>query len=138
MSAATMPKSDFTVSSLLNSTTSTPTANHPAANAASTNANANLTANYLHFLNKFRPMTFPTPLTNHPRGLLAPPIAPGAATPTMSSSSSSSTSNATPTAEQLNRTQDDGIHDDPKAELESKDLWDQFHQHGTEMVGRRE
>ncbi|CAF4032083.1 unnamed protein product, partial [Rotaria sp. Silwood1] len=29
--------------------------------------------------------------------------------------------------------QDDGIHDDPKVELESKDLWDQFHQHGTEM-----
>lgn len=133
MSAATMPKSDFTVSSLLNSTTSTATANHPAATAASTNANANLTANYLHFLNKFRPMTFPTPLTNHPRGLLAPPIAPGAPNATMSSS----TSSATPTAEQLNRTQDDGVHDDPKAELESKDLWDQFHQHGTEMVGRR-
>ena len=26
------------------------------------------------------------------------------------------------------------VHDDPKVELEGKDLWDQFHQHGTEMV----
>ena len=77
-------------------------------------------------------MTFPTPLTNHPRGLLAPPIPPGAAT------ASIPTGNATPTTEQLSRTQDDGIHDDPKAELESKDLWDQFHQHGTEMVRRRD
>ena len=26
------------------------------------------------------------------------------------------------------------VHDDPKVELESKELWDSFHQHGTEMV----
>lgn len=26
------------------------------------------------------------------------------------------------------------IHDDPKVELEGKDLWDQFHKIGTEMV----
>lgn len=26
------------------------------------------------------------------------------------------------------------VHDDPKVELESKDLWDKFHEHGTEMV----
>lgn len=29
---------------------------------------------------------------------------------------------------------DDGVTDDPKVELEGKDLWDQFHQFGTEMV----
>ncbi|XP_015925371.2 T-box transcription factor TBX3 [Parasteatoda tepidariorum] len=37
--------------------------------------------------------------------------------------------------------EDDGVKDDPKVTLESKDLWDQFHQLGTEMVitksGRR-
>lgn len=26
------------------------------------------------------------------------------------------------------------VHDDPKVELESKELWENFHQHGTEMV----
>lgn len=26
------------------------------------------------------------------------------------------------------------VHDDPKVELDSKDLWDQFHKIGTEMV----
>ncbi len=26
------------------------------------------------------------------------------------------------------------VHDDPKVELESKELWDQFHENGTEMV----
>ncbi|XP_054710196.1 T-box transcription factor TBX3-like [Uloborus diversus] len=37
--------------------------------------------------------------------------------------------------------EDDGVKDDPKVTLESKDLWDQFHTFGTEMVitksGRR-
>ncbi|KAH9414537.1 Sequence-specific DNA binding transcription factor [Dermatophagoides pteronyssinus] len=36
---------------------------------------------------------------------------------------------------------DDGIEDDPKVTLESKDLWEKFHSLGTEMVitksGRR-
>ena len=77
-------------------------------------------------------MTFPTPLTNHPRGLIGPPLAP----PNAVSTGTNSTGNGTSTTEQMNRTHDDGIHDDPKAELESKDLWDQFHQHGTEMVRR--
>jgi len=105
MSAVTMPKSDFTVSSLLNSSNTTTTNNN------NTNIAANVTANYLNFLNKFRPMGFPTPLSAS-RGLVAPP----------------------PPPEPIHRSQDDGIHDDPKVELESKDLWDQFHQHGTEMV----
>ena len=26
------------------------------------------------------------------------------------------------------------VHDDPKVDLEGKDLWDQFHKCGTEMV----
>ena len=26
------------------------------------------------------------------------------------------------------------VHDDPKVELESKELWDRFHEYGTEMV----
>lgn len=30
--------------------------------------------------------------------------------------------------------EDDGVTDDPKVELEGKDLWDQFHQYGCEMV----
>lgn len=30
--------------------------------------------------------------------------------------------------------EDDGVKDDPKVTLESKDLWDQFHSFGTEMV----
>jgi hypothetical protein len=30
--------------------------------------------------------------------------------------------------------EDDGIQDDPKVELETKDLWEQFHGFGTEMV----
>ncbi|XP_040566165.1 uncharacterized protein [Lepeophtheirus salmonis] len=30
--------------------------------------------------------------------------------------------------------EDDGIVDDPKVNLEAKDLWGQFHSHGTEMV----
>lgn len=30
--------------------------------------------------------------------------------------------------------EDDGIEDDPKVSLESKDLWDRFHSLGTEMV----
>ena len=99
----TIPKSDFTVSSLLNSSnTNTNTSNN-------TNIAANVTANYLNFLNKFRPIGFPTPLSGS-RGLIPPPPEP------------------------IHRQQDDGIHDDPKVELESKDLWDQFHQHGTEMV----
>ena len=29
---------------------------------------------------------------------------------------------------------DDGFSDDPKVELEGKDLWDSFHQFGCEMV----
>lgn len=111
MSAVTMPKSDFTVSSLLNSS------NTNTATNTNTNIAANVTANYLHFLNKFRPLGFSTPLTT-PRDLLVPPPPPPPAPPT----------------ESMHRAQDDGIHDDPKVELESKDLWDQFHQHGTEMV----
>ncbi len=109
-----MPKSNFSVSSLLNSsTTNTNT------NTNNTNLAANVTANYLNFLNKFRPMGFPTPLSTS-RGLLAPPPPP----PPPPSHP----------PESMHRTQEDGIHDDPKVELESKDLWDQFHQHGTEMV----
>jgi hypothetical protein len=108
MSAVTMPKSDFTVSSLLNSPNTNTTTNN------NTNTAANVTANYLNFLNKFRPMGFPTPLSAS-RGLVAPP----------------------PPPEPIHRSQDDGIHDDPKVELESKDLWDQFHQHGTEMVSSK-
>lgn len=110
MSAVTMPKSDFTVSSLLNSS------NPNASTNTNTNIAANVTANYLNFLSKFRPLGFSTPLTT-PRDLLVPP-------PTL----------PPPPPETLHRVQDDGIHDDPKVELESKDLWDQFHQHGTEMV----
>ncbi|CAF1677711.1 unnamed protein product [Adineta ricciae] len=112
MSAVTMPKSDFTVSSLLNSSTSntnTSSTNH------NTNIAANVTANYLNFLNKFRPMGFSTPLSTS-RSLLPPHPPP------------------VPASETMHRTQDDGVHDDPKVELEGKDLWDQFHQHGTEMV----
>lgn len=30
--------------------------------------------------------------------------------------------------------EDDGVQDDPKVTLESKDLWDKFHALGTEMV----
>lgn len=30
--------------------------------------------------------------------------------------------------------EDDGVTDEPKVELEGKDLWDSFHQLGTEMV----
>ena len=30
--------------------------------------------------------------------------------------------------------QDDDVQDDPKVELESKELWQQFHSKGTEMV----
>ena len=30
--------------------------------------------------------------------------------------------------------EDDGVTDDPKVTLESKDLWSQFHMYGTEMV----
>ncbi|CAF1102240.1 unnamed protein product [Rotaria sp. Silwood1] len=114
MSAVTMPKSDFTVSSLLNSSNTNTSTN------TNTNIAANVTANYLHFLNKFRPLGFSTP-----RDLLVPPPPPPPPT----------------VPEPIHRSQDDGIHDDPKVELESKDLWDQFHQHGTEMVitksGRR-
>lgn len=29
---------------------------------------------------------------------------------------------------------DDGVKDNPKAELEGKTLWDIFNEHGTEMV----
>ncbi|CAF2112758.1 unnamed protein product [Rotaria magnacalcarata] len=121
MSAVTMPKSDFTVSSLLNSSNTNTSTN--------TNANiaANVTANYLNFLSKFRPMGFSTPLST-PRDLLVPPPPPTTTIPP-------------PPSESMHRIQDDGVHDDPKVELESKDLWDQFHQHGTEMVitksGRR-
>ncbi len=104
-----MPKSNFSVSSLLNSSNTNTNNNN------NTNIAANVTANYLNFLNKFRPIGFPTPLSTS-RGLLAPPPQPP------------------PPSESMHRSQDDGIHDDPKAELESKDLWDQFHQHGTEMV----
>ena len=107
-----MPKSDFTVSSLLNSSSPNTTTN------TNTNIAANVTANYLHFLNKFRPIGFSTPLST-PRDLLAPP-------PPLPTHPHPS--------ETIHRSQDDGIHDDPKVELESKDLWDQFHQHGTEMV----
>jgi hypothetical protein len=111
MSAVTMPKSDFTVSSLLNSTsTNTTTSNN-------TNIAANVTANYLNFLTKFRPIGFPAPLPTS-RGLLVPPPPPP----------------PPPPSESIHRQHDDGIHDDPKVELEGKDLWDQFHQHGTEMV----
>jgi hypothetical protein len=109
MSAVTMPKSNFSVSSLLNSSNTNTNNNN------NTNIAVNATANYLNFLNKFRPIGFPTPLSTS-RGLLAPPPQPP------------------PPSESMHRSQDDGIHDDPKAELESKDLWDQFHQHGTEMV----
>ena len=110
MSAATMPKSNFSVSSLLNSSNANTTPNN------NSNLAANVTANYLNFLNKFRPIGFPTALSTS-RGLLtAPP--PSVSHP----------------PESMHRIQDDGVHDDPKAELEGKDLWDQFHQHGTEMV----
>lgn len=30
--------------------------------------------------------------------------------------------------------EDDGVVDEPKVDLEGKDLWDQFHMYGTEMV----
>ncbi len=30
--------------------------------------------------------------------------------------------------------EDDGVVDDPKVELDSKDLWESFHNFGTEMV----
>ena len=120
MSAVTMPKSNFSVSSLLNSSsTNTPNTNTNPAIAA------NVTANYLNFLNKFRPISFPSPLSTS-RGLLAPPLPPPPPIPPSPSQH--------PPPESMHRTQDDGIHDDPKVELESKDLWDQFHQHGTEMV----
>lgn len=109
MSAVTMPKSNFSVSSLLNSSNANGNPNN------NSNLAANVTANYLNFLNKFRPIGFPTPLSTS-RALLAP-----------------STSASHP-PEPMHRIQDDGVHDDPKAELEGKDLWDQFHQHGTEMV----
>jgi hypothetical protein len=111
MSAVTMPKSNFSVSSLLNSSNTNTNTNN------NTNVAANVTANYLNFLNKFRPIGFPTPMSTS-RGLLAPP-------PPLP---------PTHPPESIHRTQDDGVHDDPKAELEGKDLWDQFHQHGTEMV----
>lgn len=114
MSAVTMPKSNFSVSSLLNSSNTNTNTNN------NTNLAANVTANYLNFLNKFRPIGFTTPLPTS-RGLLAPPQPPPPPPAPVSS-------------ESMHRVQDDGIHDDPKAELESKDLWDQFHQHGTEMV----
>ncbi|CAF0798246.1 unnamed protein product, partial [Didymodactylos carnosus] len=46
-----------------------------------------------------------------------------------------------PPSFRLGTIQDDGIEDNPKVELDGKELWDQFHQHGTEMVitksGRR-
>ncbi|CAF0949088.1 unnamed protein product [Didymodactylos carnosus] len=46
-----------------------------------------------------------------------------------------------PPSFRLGTVQDDGVQDDPKVELDGKQLWDQFHQHGTEMVitksGRR-
>ncbi|XP_055942254.1 T-box transcription factor TBX3-like [Argiope bruennichi] len=46
-----------------------------------------------------------------------------------------------PTMRGLEPPEDDGVKDDPKVTLESKDLWDQFHKLGTEMVitksGRR-
>jgi hypothetical protein len=112
MSAVTIPKSDFTVSSLLNSSNPNTNTNN------NNNIAANVTANYLNFLNKFRPIGFPTPLSTS-RGLLAPHPPPP------------------PPPEPMHRQQDDGIHDDPKVELESKDLWDQFHQHGTEMVNSK-
>ncbi len=113
MSAVTMPKSNFSVSSLLNSSNPNTNTN------TNTNVASNATANYLNFLNKFRPIGFPSPMSNS-RGLLAPPPIP-----------------STHPSESIHRTQDDGVHDDPKAELEGKDLWDQFHQHGTEMVNLR-
>ncbi|CAF3736281.1 unnamed protein product [Rotaria socialis] len=121
MSAVTMPKSDFTVSSLLNSSNTNTSTN------TNINTAANVTANYLNFLSKFRPMGFSTPLST-PRDLLVPPPPPTTTIPP-------------PPSESMHRIQDDSVHDDPKVELESKDLWDQFHQHGTEMVitksGRR-
>ncbi|GFY59026.1 t-box transcription factor TBX2 [Trichonephila inaurata madagascariensis] len=46
-----------------------------------------------------------------------------------------------PSIRGLEPPEDDGVKDDPKVTLESKDLWDQFHALGTEMVitksGRR-
>ena len=30
--------------------------------------------------------------------------------------------------------EDDNVQDDPKVTLEHKELWEQFHKHGTEMV----
>ncbi|CAF4658192.1 unnamed protein product [Rotaria socialis] len=114
MSAVTMPKSDFTVSSLLNSSNTNTSTN------TNINTAANVTANYLNFLSKFRPMGFSTPLST-PRDLLVPPPPPTTTIPP-------------PPSESMHRIQDDSVHDDPKVELESKDLWDQFHQHGTEMV----
>ena len=110
MSAVTLPKSDFTVSSLLNSTN-----NNTITTNNSSNIAANITANYLQFLNKLRPIGFSTPLSA-PRELLVPPPS---------------------TPESRHCSQDDGIEGDPKVELESKDLWDQFHQHGTEMVSSK-
>jgi hypothetical protein len=117
MSAVTMPKSNFSVSSLLNSSNTNSTTT--TTNNNNNNIAANVTANYLNFLNKFRPVGFPTPLSTS-RGLLAPPPPP-----------------PPPAPESIHRSHDDGIHDDPKVELESKDLWDQFHQHGTEMVSSK-
>lgn len=136
MSATTIPKSGFTVSSLLNSnnvstsSSTTPTNNNSNSNSSILNNNnhntnntslaANVTANYFNFLNKFRPIGFPTGLPTS-RALLGPPPPMPQPTPSI-------------IPETASRQVDDGIHDDPKAELESKDLWDQFHQHGTEMV----
>ncbi|KAG8156252.1 hypothetical protein JTE90_013107 [Oedothorax gibbosus] len=39
-----------------------------------------------------------------------------------------------PSLRGLEPPEDDGIKDDPKVNLEAKDLWDQFHTFGTEMV----
>ena len=38
-----------------------------------------------------------------------------------------------PTPHQMEQ-EDDGVKDDPKVNLEQKELWEQFNQYGTEMV----
>lgn len=48
-------------------------------------------------------------------------------------SAATSTASATPAAAAA-AAEEDGITDDPKVELEGKELWDTFHQFGCEMV----
>lgn len=57
------------------------------------------------------------------------------------SGGNSTTGTGAPTIRPPFEPEDDGIEDDPKVTLESKDLWEKFHSLGTEMVitksGRR-